>query len=269
MKAKMTKRSLAKTLGISRQLLYYKHLQREKDWQLKCQIEEVLRDHPSYGHRRLRYHLKINKKRILRVMKIFGIKPYRRRGRKPKKIEKKSVLIYPNLLSLQFPSYPNHIWVSDFTYIWFKDKFIYLATIMDVFTRTIIGFSVLTNHSTQLVINALLSALNRCPRPNIFHSDNGKEYDSKNFINLLENLSIKISRSRPGCPWENGYQESFYSQFKVELGDPNRFETLGKLVAEIYQQIYYYNHKRIHTSLGMSPQEFAKKHKFAYDLIMQ
>jgi hypothetical protein len=64
-----------------------------------------------------------------------------------------------------------------------------------------------------------------------------------------------------GCPWENGYQESFYSNFKIDLADPNRFETLGELVFEIYKTIYNYNHTRIHTSLGMSPVEYLKTHR--------
>jgi transposase InsO family protein len=65
--------------------------------------------------------------------------------------------------------------------------------------------------------------------------------------------------SAPGCPWENGYQESFYKGFKIELGDPNRFDTLGELVAEIYKVIHYYNKRRIHSALKMAPSEFAQK----------
>ena len=93
----------------------------------------------------------------------------------------------------------------------------------------------------------------------IFHSDNGSEFDSRVFIQALETLGVQISRSAPGCPWENGYQESFYSQFKVDLGDPNRFDSLGEQVFAIYQTIYDYNHSRIHSALGMSPVEFAQK----------
>ncbi|MCK6462410.1 MAG: integrase core domain-containing protein [Candidatus Pacebacteria bacterium] len=70
-----------------------------------------------------------------------------------------------------------------------------------------------------------------------------------------------MSRSKPGCPWENGYQESFYSQFKVDLGDPNRFETLGELVYEIYRLVWIYNNTRIHTALKMAPVQFAAANK--------
>ena len=194
-------------------------------------------------------------------MKLFGLQPYRRRGRKPFKINKPSDCVYPNLLLTNCPSYENHIWVADFTYLPFKGKFVYLATVMDLFTRKVVGYAVLTNHSSQLVINALLSALLYSPRSMIFHSDNGSEYDAKDFTVLLANVGTLISRSRPGSPWENGYQESFYSQFKVDLGDSNRFETLGELVYEIYRLIWDYNHERIHSAFKMAPAKFAEIRK--------
>ncbi|HEY9583697.1 MAG TPA: IS3 family transposase [Candidatus Paceibacterota bacterium] len=254
---------IARELGISRGMLYYRAKKPDKDWRVKCSIEEVLREYPSYGHKRLAIHLRMNHKKILRVMKLYGIKPYRRRGKKPFKINKKSNSVYPNLLLTEYPQYENHIWVSDFTYIPYKGRFIYLATVEDLFTRKIVGYSVLTNHSVQLTINALLSALHSASRPVIFHSDNGSEYDAKDFITLISNVGILISRSAPGCPWENGYQESFYDKFKIDLGDPNRFEILGELVYEIYRLIHVYNNTRIHTSLKMSPVQFALKAKNA------
>jgi transposase InsO family protein len=192
-------------------------------------------------------------------MHLFGLKPYRRSGKKWHKPREKSA-IYPNLLLAYRPEYGHHIWVADFTHITFKGRWVYLATVMDLFTRTIVGFSILMNHSRQLTINALLSAVQCAPRPVIFHSDNGSEYDAEDFVTILSSLGTQISRSAPGCPWENGYQESFYGKFKVDLGDPNRFDTLGELVYEIYQTIYVYNHSRIHTALLMSPKEFAARH---------
>lgn len=76
---------------------------------------------------------------------------------------------------------------------------------------------------------------------------------------MLERLGIAISRSHPGCPWENGYQESFYDKFKVDLGDPNRFSTLGELVAELYRTVWVYNHTRIHSVLKVPPLVFAQQ----------
>lgn len=251
-----SKTILARELGVSRGSLYYQPKQPDKDWQTKCAIELALRDNPSYGHKRLAPHLKMNKKKVRRVMKLYGIKPYRRRSQKWKQTKNLSA-VYPNLLLTEYPKYPNHIWASDFTYLGFKNRTIYVATVMDLFTKRIVGLSVLTNHSVQLTMNVLLSALNANPRPMIFHSDNGKEYDAKDFKTILQNLSIRISRSKKGCPWENGYQESFYDKFKVELGDPNRFGSLGELVSAIYETIHYYNYRRIHTALKMPPVEFA------------
>lgn len=251
-----SKTILARELGISRGSLYYRQKQPDKDWLTKCAIELALREHPSYGHKRLAPHLCMNKKKVLRVMKLYGIKPYRRRSRKWKYTKNISA-IYQNLLLTEEPRYPHHIWVSDFTYLGFKNKTIYVATVMDLFTKRIVGLSVLTNHSVQLTMNVVLSALNGNPRPVIFHSDNGKEYDAKDFKTILQNLTIQISRSKKGCPWENGYQESFYDKFKVELGDPNRFGSLGELVSAIYETIHYYNYRRIHTALKMPPAEFA------------
>lgn len=195
-------------------------------------------------------------------MKIFGIKPYRRHAKKWKKTKNIST-VYPNLLLTNQPRHENYIWVADFTYLSHKKKTVYVATVLDLWSKKIVGLSVLTNHSVQLTINALLSAFMGNPRPEIFHSDNGKEYDAKDFKTVLENVGIRLSRSKKGCPWENGYQESFYDKFKLELGDPNRFETLGELVSAIYETIHYYNHDRIHTALKMSPNQFAIKSKFA------
>jgi putative transposase len=98
-------------------------------------------------------------------------------------------------------------------------------------------------------------------RPAIFHSDNSSEYIAAVFVEILAQFGIRISRTHPGCPWESGYQESYYDKFKVDLGDPHRFRSLGELVAEIYRTIWEYNHIRIHSSLDMPPVVFAKKIK--------
>lgn len=248
----------ARELGISRQALYYKPKKPDKDWALKVKIEEVLRTDGchSYGSRRLGWHLNINRKRVKRVMNLFGIKAYRRRGQKWKKTTNIKV-IYPNLLLTNYPSYENHIWVSDFTRLPFQGKIVYVATVEDLFTRKIVGVSVYTTHAVQLVLSAFMNALATSARPAIFHSDNGSEYDSRVFIEALETVGVSISRSAPGCPWENGYQESFYDKFKIDLGDPSRFKTLGELVYAVYRQIWLYNNTRIHSALKMPPVRFA------------
>lgn len=246
----------AKELGVSRGSLYYQPKQPNKDWILKCQIEETLREYPSYGSRRIATQLKLNRKPVKRVMNLFGIKAYRRHGRKWKKTKNIKV-VYPNLLLTTYPAYENHIWAADFTHIPFQGKTVYVATVEDLFTRKIVGFSVYTTHAVQLVLSALMNALHTNSRPTIFHSDNGSEYNADIFIEALKTVGTFISRSAPGCPWENGYQESFYDKFKIDLGDPCRFKTLGELVYEIYRTIWKYNNTRIHSALKMSPVQFA------------
>jgi putative transposase len=220
-------------------------------------MEEELRINPSYGSRRLSQALNICRQQAQRVMKKYGIKPYRRRGRKYRKARIKRV--FPNLLLNTMPGYPNHVWATDFTELKHKNKKVYVSTVIDLFTRVIVGIHVAIRKGAPLSIQTLAHALFHRPPPKIFHSDNGREYEANSFTGILSEWNIIISRSNPGCPWENGYQESFYDKFKVDLGDPDRFNTLGELVAEIYRTIWAYNHTRIHSALKMPPAIFAEK----------
>lgn len=220
----------------------------------------MLEEHKDYGYRRIARQLGVNKKRVQRVMRLFGIKAYRRRGKKKWHKPKAEAQLYPNLLREVIPSYPGHVWVADFTYLPYQSRFVYLATVMDVYPREIVGWSLQTKHSLPLVQQALFSALLHRSRPEIFHSDNGSEYDAAVFKDTLTAVKTRISRSTPGCPWENDYQESFYSRFKLLLGDTNRFRSLGELVYAIHQEIYRYNTSRIHSALLMSPVQF--RHQF-------
>ncbi len=258
---KENKTRLARKLGISRGMLYYRHNRPVADEELKKKILEVLKTHKAYGHKRIAMELNLNKKCILRVMKKFDIKPYRRR-KTPRKAsdEGKIQSQFPNLIEKFCPIKPNVVWVGDFTWIYFKGVFYYLATVMDLYTSEVIGWSFASHDTAQLVIEAFDDAVKKTGvTPLYFHCDQGSEYDSKEYEILMQEYQIKLSMSRKGHPWENGYQESFYSNFKLELGDPERFNYLGKLVEEIAHAIYYYNHDRIHTSLKMSPVKFKAK----------
>lgn len=252
-----SKTVLARSLGVSRASLYYVPTMEKKDWELKIRMEAVLREQPGYGTRRMATAMRIGRERAKRVMRKYGIKPYRRRGKRWRK-KKKVTVRYPNLLMETIPLYPHHVWAADFTELWFKNKWVYIATVIDLFTRQIVGVSVAIRKGAPLTIQALSAALFHHSRPTIFHSDNGKEYEAKAFIAVLEDVGSRISRSHPGCPWENGYQESFYGKFKVDLGDPNRFDSLGEFVAEVYRIIWVYNNTRIHSALNMPPKVFAK-----------
>ena len=259
----LTKLEVARNLGISRASLYYQHKKPVEDLEVKAQIESVLTNHPAYGHKRIAWQLKLNHKRILRVMKKFNIKPYRRRAKKPfkKDDEGKPDAGYKNLIkdvSLDDIKI-SQIWISDFTYIKCKQRFLYLATIMDLKSREIVGINISRFHNKELVLGAFEEAITNFKRPEILHSDQGTEYDSKSYLDFAQKLGIKISMSAKGSPWQNGYQESFYSNFKLELGQINRFETAPELIEEIYKQIAYYNNDRMHTKLNkMSPRQYIK-----------
>jgi len=223
-----SKKELAKQPGVSRQSLYYKPKLPEKDLKLKQEIQKVMSKHKRYGHKRISDELDINKKRILRVMKLFHLEPLRRR-RKPFKPEdqNQAPMDIPNLLKETIIDAPNLAYASDFTYLPYFNKFVYLATIEDVFTREIIGWEVSTRHNTDLVAKAMTNALQFHPAPMLAHSDQGSEYRSEIYRKLLKCFNIKCSMSQKASPWQNGKQESFYSEFKLELGHPEAYPTLG------------------------------------------
>ena len=254
---------LAKQLGVARSSLYYQPKQPVKDELAKQMIVAVMNDNPAYGHKRIALELSMNKKKVLRIMKKNNLKPQKRRKSKPEKLEdqgKKPANI-PNLAKNICPLRPNVLWVGDFTYIPWNNGFIYVATVMDVFNREILGWHIGLHHTADLVIKALEDALKKTnARPIIFHSDQGSEYMSFNCQEILKQLEIKISYSKKASPWENPFQESFYNNFKLELGSTNRFKDLGILTEIIARQIYYYNTDRIHTSLKMPPIQFKKQY---------
>jgi len=234
--------------------LYYEYKLELKDLQIKDMIKEVLRTHKYYGHKRIALELGLNKKRILRVMKKYNIVALRLKKKPYKKEDQnKADTNIPNLIKTMCPLAPNVIWSCDFTYIPYKDTFIYLATVLDIYTREIIGVSISKYHNADLVTKALIDALSKEDIPIYVHTDQGSEYTSKQYIDLLKANEIIFSNSAKASPWENGYQESFYSHFKEELEDIKTFNTIEELIEAIYQQIYYYNNKRIHTVLKMSP----------------
>lgn len=258
----INKTELAKSLGISRSSLYYQPKRPGIDEEVKKHIESVMGDHPDYGHKRIAIDLKLNRKRILRVMKKFGLKPYRRKPKGPNKPKDKGkpATIYSNLIEKLEVDHPGQIWVTDFTYIKFQGKFIYLATVMDLLTREVVGINISRFHNRFLVMGAVLDALEKYPPPQIIHSDQGSEYDSADYTALMDSLKVKISMSRKGSPWENGHQESFFGRLKSGAGDLSRFDTLGELVEEIYSMLHYYNYRRIHSALNMPPVEFRQKY---------
>lgn len=258
---------LAKKLGVSRGMLYYKHKRPAADEKLKGTIEGLMEDNPSYGHKRIALALKLNKKRILRIMKKFHLTPKKRRSRRFSKPDdlRRPEAKYINLIKNLCPIKPNIVWVGDFTHIAFRDFWVYLATVMDIYTREIAGWHLSTNHQKDLIIEAFSDALDkRRALPVYFHSDQGSEYESEEYLNLLENHGIIISMSRKSSPWENGYQESFYSNFKLDLGPTDHYQDLGELIEVVAQTIYYYNNQRIHTKLKTAPIKFRQDREYLF-----
>jgi transposase InsO family protein len=148
---------------------------------------------------------------------------------------------------------PNQVWSKDFTYLQYLGKFIYIATLKDCFTKEIVGVNISDNHNQQLVTEAFNSAVLKYTQPEIIHSDQGREYRAQNYLQKIQSLGIQVSMSAKGHPWENGFQESYYNYFKLELGNPDRFQSKGELVEAIYIQIHQYNNSRIHTSIRTTP----------------
>lgn len=247
------KTQAAKELGVSRSSLYYHPKLPEKDDELRIRIEELMLNNPGYGHRRVALALKINHKRASRVMRKFNLKPARR-CKSPRK-ESAPEADFPNVMKLICPIAPNIVWVADFTFIPFQGQFIYLATVMDLHTREILGFAIKTRHDTMLIMEAFDMALaTAATTPEWFHNDRGSEYRSAGFEKLLLSLNIRISISPK--PWFNPHEESSFGRFKTEFGDFDRFETLPELVEAICLHVHYYNNFRIHTKLKRSPVEF-------------
>jgi len=264
-----SKSGLARSLGVSRSSLYYVPKRPYKDAVLKDKILSVLEEHPAYGYRRIALHLKINKKRVQRVKQKYGIKPTILR-KKPKYGKNKSHSGVPNRIKNLCPIAPDVFWSGDFTYLWYQGRFIYLATVIDNYTREVIAWQIGLHHTARLVVDVLEEALRKREHaPDIFHSDQGSEYASDICMLLLAKHTILPSHSPKAKPWYNGKQESFYSSFKLEFGKVSRHGTIEKLIEAIGRYIHYYNTRRIHSSLKMPPREFCEKEKKLWERASQ
>lgn len=259
MAGRTNKSRLAKKLGIARSTLYYRSKKKDADEAAKRQIEAVMESNPSYGHKRIAPALRMNKKKVLRVMKKYSLKPKIRRFKKPRKPgdQKKPEALYDNIVYKLCPLKPDVAWSGDFTSIRHRNSFVYLATVLDLFTKEVIGAAISAWHSQHLVRKALEEAVQtRGCLPKYFHSDQGSEYRSEAHADYLTERGVIVSMSRKSSPWQNGCQESFYSHFKLELGETRDYQTTGHLAEAIYRQLHYYNHERIHTGFMMPPSKF-------------
>jgi putative transposase len=264
----------AELLGVNRRS-YYKWLHRpqvdleqiHEEMQLRDALQRIALEFPRYGYRRMTVELQnhgyqVNHKKVLRLMKEDNLlciqkqfKPLTTDSNHPHKI-------YPNLLRYKTITQPNQGWASDITYIQLPDSFVYLAVILDVYTRKCIGWNLEPSLDTTLALDALHQALRHRWHPSlqglIHHSDQGVQYASHAYVNLLNTHGIQISMSRKGNPYDNAFAESFIKTLKYEevyLKEYSSFtdalENIGDFIDDVY------NKKRLHSSLGYrSPEVF-------------
>jgi transposase InsO family protein len=230
-------------------------------------------EHPFYGVRRLALHLGWSENKTRRIRSLAGVvirtASKKRRYGKAKLPE---VVAPPNALH-GYAVFKNEArpqdgmdysgmvesggWVQDFTYLWFDRSHQYLAVVLDLKTRQVVGWRLGTNHSSELTYSALLDALSKHYPPAILHSDQGSEYLSYKHQLLCERMEITLSCSAKSSPWQNGFMERFFGGFKLELGSLMKYKDLAQLHEAIALAIHYYNTKRIHSALKMSPAAYA------------
>jgi putative transposase len=203
--------------------------------------------------------------RIERLMRQNAMKARpRRRYLPPDNGERMVSAIAPNVLDRQFHApAPNRKWIADFTYVWTGEGWLYVAAVIDLFSRRVVGWSMSTSMAAQLVIDALLMAIWRRGRPDalLHHSDQGSQYTSEQFRLLLEDNGVSCSMSRSGNVWDNAAMESFFSSLKTERTARRVYRSRAEAKADVFDYIErFYNPRRRHSTLGyLSPIEFERK----------
>jgi transposase InsO family protein len=191
--------------------------------------------------------------RVARLMRANGIEAKMVKRYKPRQWTSKSKIRKPNLLAENGPpTRPHEIWVADFTYLNVAGTRRYLSTVMDLYTRKIVGFELTKQRDGDMVKRTLEKARKRHPgvRPEIFHSDRGSEYANHNIGQYLIDKGINQSMSGKGNCYDNAHMESFFHSYKSEAIYPNRIKTITQLVQITRSWIRFYNHRRYHSSLG-------------------
>jgi putative transposase len=238
------------------------------DVELKDRIDVIHLELPGYGYRRiyrelLRRGLRVNSKRLRRVMREYGLFPVRPRAFVRTTDSKHSLRCYPNLLASLRITALNQVWVGDITYIRILTGFVFLAVILDLFSRRVIGWSISKRIDRQLTLGALVHAIKtRQPAPGcVHHSDRGVQYACEDYVKTLEEAKMRPSMSRTGNPYDNAAAESFMKTLKYEEVYLGHYETYGDVLENIPRFIEdVYNSKRLHSSLGyLTPVEFEKK----------
>ena len=202
--------------------------------------------------------------RVARLMRLAGIRAQPKPRRKPTDTGvRPEHSIAPNVLDRDFAaSAPNRKWAADFTYIWTGEGWLFLAVVVDLFSRRVVGWSMQSSMTAQLVLDALIMALWRRGKPTelLHHSDQGSQYSSEDFQRLLSAQGITCSMSRKGDCWDNSAVESFFASLKKERVHRKTYATRDIARADIFDYIEaFYNTRRRHSTLGqVSPAEFER-----------
>ena len=250
-----------------RQIAHRRHL---SDAALLAHISAVYAEHRgAYGWPRiwrelLKRGIRVGKQRVQRLMQQHGIRARsRRRFRVVTTDSRHDLPIAPNLLNRNFSVVaPNLAWSGDITYIPTEEGWLFLAVVIDLFSRKVVGWSMRPDMHRRLVIDALeMGLFQRCPQREglIFHSDRGSQYASEDFRAVIEKHGLRASMSRKGNCWDNACSETLFASLKVERLHSERFQTIRQAKDEIIAWLLWYNRTRMHSTLNyVSPVEFER-----------
>jgi putative transposase len=253
---------------------YYYQAKQPDETELKSAIEKIAAEWPTYGWRRITAQLHrqgwvVNHKRVRRLMREMGLQAKIKRKRRNTTNSKHAFPRYPNLVQGLDVVHPDQVWVSDITYIRLHREFVYLAVIMDVFTRGIRGWHLGRSLDQSLTLLALQRALAH-HTPEIHHSDQGVQYAATAYTQLLLEAKVQISMAEVGEAWQNGYAERLIRTIKEEEVDLSDYEDYNDAIRQLGRFLdQVYMHKRIHSSLGyLTPAEFEDQWRCAQELTL-
>jgi putative transposase len=268
---------LCETLQVSRSWYYEKQTRAEAseaDVELRDAIEGIILEFAGYGYRRVTHALKragwiVNHKRVLRIMREESLLCQLKRHFVHTTDSQHAYQVYPNLLKGMVIEAPDVVWVADLTYIRLPSTFVYLAAILDAYSRKCVGWKLSKRIDTQLALGALEAALatRHVKAGLIHHSDRGVQYASTEYVARLHSMEAQVSMLAVGNPYDNAKAESFFKTLKREevcLKQHQTFQEAEDNIREFIEEVY--NTKRLHSSLGyLPPTEFEE----AYSLVKE